>query len=46
MDAAEGKNGVEMIARDGSISLVRERAFATPADKRRFVDYARASLLD
>jgi hypothetical protein len=41
---AEGKNGVELLGRDGSISLVRERAFATPTARAQFIAYAREML--
>jgi hypothetical protein len=43
-DVAEGKNGIELIGRDGSISLVRERAFGTPAARAEFIAYAREML--
>jgi hypothetical protein len=42
----ETADGVELSGRRRGLVVVRERAFATPADKRRFVDYARASLLE
>jgi hypothetical protein len=42
---AEGKNGVELLGRDGSISLVRERAFKTPRDRADFIAYAQDMLV-
>ena len=39
-DVKTGPAGVDVLGRDGTISLVRDRAFATPAAKDEFVSYA------
>ncbi len=40
-DVRDGDKGVDLTGRDGTISLVRDRAFATPFAREEFVAYAK-----